>query len=132
MFNPFGLVIRRTINTFNFGGYIIPAGTRLYLPTAVPHYCPEFFPEPDRFDIDRYLPERAEHQQTGVYMPFGFGTHRCLGSSIAELHLMFSLATILHHLDVQMDLPDYKMKFIFDGVPAPTRRFKFKLARRQH
>ena len=131
MYNPFNSLFRQAINTFDFGGYTIPAGTRLFLPTAVPHYCPEFFPEPDRFDIDRYLPERAEHRQAGVYMPYGFGAHRCLGSAIADAHLMYSLATILHHLDVEMDPPDYTLKIIFDGVPAPTRKFKLKLARRQ-
>ncbi len=130
MYNPFASLFRRAVNTFEFGGYTIPAGTRLFLPTAVPHYCPEFFPEPDRFDIDRYLPGRAEHDPLGVYMPFGFGTHRCLGSVIANTHLKFALATILHHRKVEMDPSDYKLKFIFDGVPAPTRSFKIKFAPR--
>ena len=131
LYNPFGSIFRRAVNSFEFGGYTIPAGTRLFLPTAVPHHCPEFFPEPDRFDIDRYLPERAEHQRAGVYMPYGFGTHRCLGSNIADVHLMFSLATILHHLNVEMDPPDYRMKMIFHGVPAPTRRFRLKCSPRR-
>ena len=130
MHNPFTPLSRSAVNSFDFGGYTISAGTRLFLPTAVPHHCPEFFPEPDRFDIDRYLPERAEHKQSGVYMPFGFGTHRCLGSAIADNHLMFSLATILHHRKVRMDPPDYKMKIIFDGVPAPTKRFRISLSPR--
>lgn len=69
MYNPFGSVFRHAVNTFDFGGYTIAAGTRLFLPTAAPHHCHEFFPNPGRFDIDRYLPERAEHQQPGVYMP---------------------------------------------------------------
>ncbi len=103
MHNPFGSVFRSAVNTFDFGGYTIPAGTRLFLPVAVPHYCREFFPEPDRFDIDRYLPERAEHRRPGVYMPFGFGTHRCLGHAIADAHLVFALATILHHREVGME-----------------------------
>ncbi|MYB35552.1 MAG: cytochrome P450 [Gammaproteobacteria bacterium] len=130
MYNPFGSLFRSTINSFDFGGYSVPAGTRLFLPTAVPHYCPEFFPEPERFDIDRYLPERAEHRQAGCYMPFGFGTHRCLGSTIADTHLMYTLVTILRHFDVEMVPPDYRMKIIFDSVPAPTRKLRLRLARR--
>ena len=130
MYNPFNSVFRHAINTFDFGGYTIPAGTHLFLPTSVPHYCHEFFPDPDRFDIDRYLPNRAEHRQPGVYMPFGFGPHRCLGSAIANAHLVFSLATILHHLDVEMDPPGYEMKMVFYGVPAASKRFKLKCARR--
>ncbi len=131
MYDPFGSVFRSAVNRFEFGGYSIPAGTRLFLPTTVPHYLPEFYPDPDRFDIDRYLPERAEHEAPGVYMPFGFGTHRCLGSVIANAHLTFSLATILHYFDVEMDPPDYEMKFIFDGVPSLTKKFQLKLARRR-
>ncbi|MDE0611556.1 MAG: cytochrome P450 [Gammaproteobacteria bacterium] len=130
LYNPFGSLLRHAVNTFEFGGHTIAAGTRLFLPTAVPHYCPEFFPEPERFDVDRYLPERAEHDQLGVYMPFGFGTHRCLGSSIASAHLVFSLATILHNREVEMDPPGYEMKIILSGVPAPTRKFRLKLSRR--
>ena len=64
-------------------------------------------------------------------MPYGFGTHRCLGSDIADAHLMFSLVTILHHFDVEMVPPDYEMKIIFDGVPAPTRKFRLRFARRR-
>ena len=63
-------------------------------------------------------------------MPFGFGTHRCLGNAIADAHLTFSLVTILHHLDVEMDPPGYEMKTAFHGVPAATRRFKLRCARR--
>lgn len=39
MYNPFNSVLRHAVNTFDFGGYAIPAGTRLLLPIAVPHYC---------------------------------------------------------------------------------------------
>ena len=129
MYNPFNSVFRHAVNTFNFGGYTIPAGTRLFLPISVPHYCPEFFPDPNRFDIDRYLPERGEHKQPGVYMPFGFGTHQCLGNVIANAHLMFSLTTILHYLDVQMDPTNYEMKIAFYGFPAATKKFKLKCMR---
>ena len=131
LYNPFGSVFRDSINTFDFGGYTVPTGTKMFIPTSVPHFLSEFFPEPNRFDIDRYLPNRNEHHQSGVYMPYGFGTHRCLGSSIADNHLLFSLATILHHRNVEMVPSDYKMKIIFDGVPAPTRKFKLKLSPRQ-
>ena len=126
MYNPFGSVFRHAVNTFDFGGFTIAAGTRLFLPIAAPHHSHEFFPNPGR-----YLPERAEHRQPGVYMPFGFGTHRCLGSAIADAHLMFALATILHHLDVEMDPPDYEMKMAFYGLPAATKRFRLKCARRR-
>ena len=131
MYNPFLALYRTAVNTFEFGGYTIPAGTRLFLPITVPHYCPEFFPQPERFDIDRYLPGREEHQQPGCFMPFGFGTHRCLGSSIADLHLMFSLATMLHHFDVELASPRYKLKIVIAGVPEPSSGYRLRFTRRR-
>ncbi len=77
-------MIRTVANSFEFAGYTIPAGTQVIMATTVPHYLPEYFPHPERFDIDRYLPDRAEHRQPGAYAPFGLGPHRCLGSGFAE------------------------------------------------
>jgi len=130
LYNPFNSVFRTAINSFDFGGYTIAAGTQLLIPFCVTHYCKEFFPNPERFDIDRYLPNRKEHRQPGVYMPYGFGTHRCLGSSIADLHLIFCLATILHYRHLSLDPPNYTLKMISDGVPIASRKFKIKLSPR--
>lgn len=130
LYNPFNSVFRTAINTFDFGGYTIKAGTPLLIPFCVPHYCKEFFPNPETFDIDRYLPDRMEHRQLGVYMPYGFGTHRCLGSSIADIHLIFCLAMILHSRHLSMDPPNYNLKLIFDGVPIASKKFKIALSRR--
>ena len=62
-------MIRTVANSFEFAGYTIPAGTRVLMATTVPHYLPEYFPQPERFDIDRYLPERNEHRQPGAFAP---------------------------------------------------------------
>jgi len=73
-------VLRTTANSFEFAGHRVPAGTQVMIGTAVGHTLEEYFPDPDRFDIDRYTPARGEHRQRGAYAPFGAGNHRCLGS----------------------------------------------------
>ena len=52
---------------------------------TVPHFLPEFFPEPEEFDIDRYHAPRNERRLDGAYAPFGLGDHTCLGAGIAEI-----------------------------------------------
>ena len=84
--------------------------------TTVPHYLPEYFPQPERFDIDRYLPERNEHRQPGAYAPFGLGPHRCLGNGFAEVQIAVTLATIMHNVELVLDPPDYELQI----NPAPT------------
>ena len=123
--------MRTVVNTFEFAGHVIPAGTSVMFATTVPHKLPEYYPEPERFDIDRYLPERAEHTVPGVYASFGMGTHRCLGSGFAEAQLAVTIATLLHKADITMHPPNYDMKVDTSKIPAPSARFRIKVARRR-
>ncbi len=123
--------IRTVANSFEFAGYTIPAGTQVIMATTVPHYLPEYFPNPERFDIDRYLPDRAEHRQPGAFAPFGLGSHRCLGSGFAEVQIAVTLATIMHQVELVLDPPDYELQINPAPMPRPAKSFKFKVARRR-
>ena len=122
-------LFRSVVNSFDFAGYRIPAGASLFMATTVTHRLPEFFPDPDRFDIDRYLPERGEHRQPYAYMPFGVGAHRCLGNGFAEAQTLLTIAAILHTAELEMDPPGYELKMLNVPTPRPSARFKFKVKR---
>ncbi len=124
------VLVRTVVNTFEFAGQVIPAGTRVMFATTVPHVLPEHFPEPERFDIDRYTPERAEHRAPGVYAPFGLGTHRCLGNGFTEVSLALTLASMLHRAEITMHPPTYRLKMSHSTVAAPKPGFKIVLAHR--
>ena len=122
-------VFRTATDSFEFGGYTIPAGSKVIIGTTVPHYLPEYFPDPERFDIDRYTPERKEHIQPGIYAPFSLGTHRCLGFGFAEFQIAITMAAIVHYVDVELDPPDYELRTISAPTPKPNKRFKFRVTR---
>ena len=124
------VLVRTVVNTFEFAGHVIPAGTTVMFATTVPHLLPEHFPEPELFDIDRYAPERAEHRVPGVYAPFGLGTHRCLGSGFAEVSLALTLASMLHQAEITMHPPNYRLRMNYSTVAAPKSSFKIVIARR--
>ena len=125
------LLVRTAANSFEFAGHRIPAGERVMIATAVPHYLPECFPEPERFDIDRYGPERAEHKQPYVYAPFGLGPHRCLGNGFAEVQIAVTMATILHEVDFDLDRSGYSLKTTQVPMPAPDESFKVRVKGRR-
>ena len=125
------LLVRTAANSFEFAGHRIPAGEQVMIATAVPHYLPAFFPEPERFDIDRYGPERAEHRQPYVYAPFGLGPHRCLGNGFAEVQIAVTMATILHEVDLDLDRSDYSLKTTQVPLPAPDESFKVRVRGRR-
>ena len=115
---------------FEFSGYCIPAGEMvLAIPTAT-HFLPEFFPDPERFDIDRYLPERAEHKQRDAFAPFGVGTHRCLGAGFAEAQILLILASIIREAELVLHPSSYELKSTYSPVLRP-QNLKVKFARRR-
>ena len=123
------VMVRTVANSFEFAGYWIPAGTSVWVAMAVSHHLPELYPDPERFDIDRFLPERREYGQLGAYAPFGFGPHSCLGQGAAQVQMALITATILHRAEIVLDPPDYRMKLDSIPVPTPNRSFKIRLTR---
>jgi len=103
-------VLRTTANSFDFAGHRVAAGTQVMIGTAVGHTLEEYFPDPERFDIDRYTPARGEHRQRGAYAPFGAGNHRCLGSGLVPVQLALTMATILRELAVEPLAPDHVLR----------------------
>ena len=122
------VMVRTVANSFEFAGYWIPAGTSVWVAMPVSHHLPEIYPDPQRFDIDRFLPERREHQP-GAYAPFGFGPHSCLGQGAAQVQMALITATILHRAEIALDPPGYRMKLDPIPVPTPSRSFKIRLTR---
>ena len=118
---------RQVVTGFDFEGYRIPAGQGIILATGVTHSLPECFPEPERFDIDRYLPGRDEHKRPGAYAPFGLGLHRCLGSGFASMQLAVTLLTLLRDVEMEIDPPDYRLKVKMAPAARPSGKFGFRV-----
>ena len=124
---PIGPSLARTVtNSFDFAGYRIPDGTSLLVAMTVTHYLPEFFPDPERFDIDRYSPERRENAQPGAFVPFGLGHHACLGQGFAEVQMMLTIATLLHRAEIAPARSGYRLKVQYAPGPRPADNFKIR------
>jgi cytochrome P450 len=74
------------------GGYRIPARSIVVLSQYVTHRHPEFWDEPERFDPDRFLPERVAARPRFAYFPFLGGPHHCIGSDFAMMEAMLIVA----------------------------------------
>ena len=123
---PIAIGMRRlVINSFDYAGYRIPAGSQVLVAHTVTHHLPEFFPDPEVFDVDRYKEPRREHAQPGAWTPFGLGPHTCLGSGFAQAQIVLTLAVLLHDFDIRLARPGYTLKI--DHVPAPRPSKKFRI-----
>lgn len=126
------LQLRKAMNTIEIDGMEIPAGTTIYACHTASHYMEKNFKDARKFDIDRYLPDRAEHRTPGAFAPFGLGTHLCLGARFTELHLMANLLLIAHHLELEMIPSDYQLKLSALPKLSPDKHFKFRVVRQRH
>lgn len=122
---PVAVVQMRTATRdFTFHGHRINAGETIYVGTTVPHFLEEFFPDPTRFDIDRYEKPRAEHLRAGAYSPYVRGQHVCLGKTLAEVQMLVTMARIFHRLDLSLESPDYVLARKTSPNPGPALSFR--------
>ena len=119
--------IRNVMNSCVVEDYELPVGSRIYIAQAAAHYMNDVFPEPFKFDIDRYLPPRNEHRSPG-YAPYGLGTHTCLGLRWMELHLTVNVMMVAHYFTLDVSPANYKLRFSPLPSLKPDKKLKFHIA----
>jgi cytochrome P450 len=124
--------MRTATKDFVFAGHQIRAGQLMFVATSVPHFMHEYFPDPDKFDIDRYAKPRAEHMTPGVYSPYGRGPHTCLGKSLAEVQIALTMARLFYKLDLALEPADYVLKTKTAPTPGPAMDFKVRVKGYRH
>lgn len=83
-----------------FGGVTIEAGTRILISPWVMHRDARSFPEPLRFQPERFLPENRRSIPKYAFVPFGGGPKICVGNHFALLEASLILATIVGRFEL--------------------------------
>ncbi|WP_020671031.1 cytochrome P450 [Amycolatopsis nigrescens] len=92
---PIWILMRRALVDVELGGTRLPAGTEFMFSPYSLHFDPRYHEDPDRFDPDRWLPERAARIPRGAFIPFGAGTRQCIGKAFAQTEITVAAATIM-------------------------------------
>jgi cytochrome P450 len=108
LYPPAWAIGRRAISDFDAAGYRIPARSMVLMSQYIMHRDPRYFPEPERFDPDRWLPEAVSSRPKFAYFPFGGGTRICIGEHFAWMEGVLALATI-----------GQKWRLVYVGNSAP-------------
>jgi cytochrome P450 len=117
LYPPAWAVGRRAINSFDAAGYTIPAGSMVIMCQYITHRDARFFPEPEKFDPERWRPEIAATRPKFSYYPFGGGTRICIGEQFAWMEGILALATIGQH---------WKMSYAGEGAPELEPRITLR------
>jgi cytochrome P450 len=86
---------RRVVADDWLAGYRVSAGSTLLISPYVLHRNQQFWPDPERFDPDRFTPAASADRPRLAYLPFGTGPHVCIGREMAELVAVIVIAMIV-------------------------------------
>ncbi|MFO7565325.1 MAG: cytochrome P450 [Enhygromyxa sp.] len=99
---PSWMITREMIEGDTVGGYELEAGSQLLISPWVVHRDPRWWPEPERFDPDRFAPEMSASRPRMAWMPFGGGPRKCLGFQLALIELQLILATLVRRVKLTL------------------------------
>jgi manganese transport protein len=95
--NVFLLIVAGMINS----AIMIPAGSSILMSQYLMHRNPRYFPQPERFDPERWTTQEKARRPRFSYFPFGGGPRSCIGESFAWMQGILVIATIAHHWNMQ-------------------------------
>jgi cytochrome P450 len=95
LYPPAWAMGRYARNDFQLGAFRLPARTTVLISQFVTHRDPRYFPDPLRFDPERFTAEAKARRAKFTYFPFGAGVRQCIGESFAWMEGVLVLATFL-------------------------------------
>jgi cytochrome P450 len=94
LYPPAWAIGRQAIKDCKIGDYVVPAGSSILMSQYLMHHNPDYFPEPERFDPERWNPQEKAKRPRFSYFPFGGGPRSCIGEAFAWMEGILVIATI--------------------------------------
>ncbi len=94
LYPPAHTISREAVGPDKLGDTEVPPGAVVNMAPWVTHRNPKLWPDPERFDPDRFLPEAVKARPRFAYLPFGGGPRICIGASFAMTEGILVLATL--------------------------------------
>jgi sterol 14-demethylase len=126
---PLIFLIRKVMQDFQFKDYTIKAGKYVCASPRVSHRIADVFPDPEKFDPDRYSEARQEDARPFSWIAFGGGKHKCSGNAFAMLQLkaIFSILLRRYTFELIADKDTYQDDFTQMVVqPLSPCRVRYK------
>ncbi|XP_072380552.1 cytochrome P450 4C1-like isoform X1 [Diabrotica undecimpunctata] len=131
LFPAGGILARAVDEDIDLGDCIIPAGVSVALGILRAHTNETYWPDPYKFDPDRFLPEEVAKRHPCAYVPFSYGPRKCIGLQYATMAMKTLIATVVRKYRISTSyqrVKDIKLKAHL--VLRPKDGFKISMQRR--
>jgi cytochrome P450 len=102
LYPPAWAMGRQSTQVVELGPYRLPPGTYFFFSQYILQRSEEFYPEPLRFDPERFTPEQKAVRPRFTYFPFGGGSRQCIGEAFAWMEGVLILATLAQRWSFHM------------------------------
>lgn len=83
--------------------HVIEKGMNIFLPIHAIHNDPEYYPDPDKFDPERFTPEEVQKRNPFTFLPFGEGPRNCMGLRFGVLQTRLGLISIIRNFRLTLN-----------------------------
>lgn len=122
--------MRRITDEFEVGGYTIPVGTMLSMSIYACTRDERYFPEPEKFDADRWLPENCKDRHPFAHIPFSAGPRNCVGQKFDQMEEKVLLSMMVRNFKFTSVDSREVVKVIPEIVARPSPGIRLKFQRR--
>ena len=98
LYPPGWLLTRRAIRADTVGGYPIAPGTDIFISPYLVHRHLGYWPEPERFDPQRFDPAHVAGRNRFCFLPFALGPRACIGEHFAMVEMTLHAALLARHV----------------------------------
>lgn len=119
---------RRAVRNVEIDGHAIAKGTLVIVPIWNLHHDERWFPEPDTFRPERFLPG-APALPRSAFMPFGIGPHFCLGQQFAMVEMALIAARLISYHSFSLDHGKALPAPVVDLVLKPQEQLRVRFTR---
>lgn len=113
---PAAGVGRLAVRDIDVAGYRVEKGTLIAVGIYALHRDPQLWPDPLRFDPDRFTPENMKARQRWQFVPFAGGARSCIGEHFAMLETTLALATIARAMTIRSRSTDFPVDVPFTTI----------------
>ncbi|CAG9854029.1 unnamed protein product [Phyllotreta striolata] len=110
---------------------VIPAGTNLFISPFVTHRLKEFYPDPMKFDPDRFEESRIQNMHPYSYLPFSLGPRNCIGNKFSMIELKTVLFYFLRKFEINLPAGNEDVKLTYRATIRASGGIWLNLNRRQ-
>ncbi|KAJ8416525.1 hypothetical protein AAFF_G00358130 [Aldrovandia affinis] len=132
LFPAVPLFARRICEDCHINGFKVPKGINAIIIPYALHRDPRYFPDPEEFRPERFLPDNSIGRHPFAFIPFSAGLRNCIGQRFALMEEKVVLAWVLRNFSVEACQKREDLRPLGELILRPENGIWIKLEKKTH